>query len=188
MRTFIGIKLDANAIEQTEKYLKPFKKISTPIRWVALENVHITLKFIGEFPDKSFPKLEQTILEGVKKLNPGPLDLTLAGCGKFGPRDSLNIFWIGISPNPTLQALYKTIDNSLAQLGIPKEDRPFKPHITVGRNKKEYNFKSLYSLIEEKRDSIICDMHVEHFQVFKSVLKPEGPVYTVLKEIPLVYA
>lgn len=183
MRVFIGIKLADRVHEEIEEFLKPFKKASTPIRWVNPGNVHITLKFIGEISPEKYTQIEKRLGE----LHPdtGPLDLKLAGCGKFGRGNSLNIFWIGIAPNEGLNEIYRQIENALAKLGIPKEDRPFKPHITVGRNKKDTNFKSFFQLMEEKGSRPISEFTAGHFQVFKSDLKPEGPVYTVLKEIPL---
>jgi RNA 2',3'-cyclic 3'-phosphodiesterase len=186
MRIFIGIKLDTTAIEQTEKFLKPFKKIACPIRWVKPGNIHITLKFIGEIPDKKYPPILQAVTEAAASLHAGEFDVTLSGCGKFGPRDTLNIFWVGIAPQDTLTQLYEKIENSLFKIGIPKEDRPFKPHITIGRNKKDFNFKPVFNLIDENKDRKITGMHVTHFQLFESQLAPEGPVYTILKEIPLV--
>jgi RNA 2',3'-cyclic 3'-phosphodiesterase len=187
MRIFIGIKLDTAAIEHVEKFLKPFKKISTPIRWVKPSNIHITLKFIGDIPDNEYPQIEQAVLQATKDLNLGGLDLKLTGCGKFGKRDSLNIFWIGVSPNETMTRLYEQIEITLVKLGAPKEDRPFKPHITVGRNNKNYNFKSLFNLVDEHSERRITDMRADRFQIFESRLTPEGPIYIILKEIPLVY-
>jgi 2'-5' RNA ligase len=73
----------------------------------------------------------------------------------------------------------------LHKIGIPKETRPFKPHITVGRNKRPFNFKSLYALIAEKEHLPITSIQVKAFQVFKSELTPEGPIYKILKEIPV---
>jgi len=185
MRLFIGIKLDSNAIEQIEKFLKPFKKVNTPIKWVKPGTVHITLKFIGEVPDSQYSKIQQSLSEAFSALKPGEFDVTFKGCGKFGKKDSLNIFWIGIAPSDPLIKIYETIESTLSRLGIPREERDFTPHITVGRNKREYNFKSLFALIDELSDQQIVNMHVHGFQLFKSDLKPDGPVYTILKEIPL---
>lgn len=186
MRVFIGIKLDERVHEEIEKFLAPFKKISSPIRWVNPENVHITLKFIGEVPEEKYAKIEKNLAEA--EFDTGPFDLRLAGCGKFGRDNTLNIFWIGITPSDPLTRIFKKIENTLAKLGIEKENRPFKPHITVGRNKKNFNFRSFSQLIEEKSDHLIAELNVDHFQVFKSQLRPEGPIYTILKEIPLAQA
>jgi 2'-5' RNA ligase len=186
MRVFIGIKLDERVHEEIEKFLAPFKKISSPIRWVNPENVHITLKFIGEVPEEKYAKIQKYLAEA--EFDTGPFDLRLAGCGKFGRGSTLDIFWIGITPSDPLTLVFKKIENTLAKLGIEKENRPFKPHITVGRNKKDFNFKSFFQLIEEKSAHLISELNVNHFQVFKSQLRPESPIYTILKEIPLAPA
>lgn len=183
MRVFIGIKLDERVHEEIEKFLEPFKKISSPIRWVKPENVHITLKFIGEVSEEKYAKIEKRL--GEAEFDTGPFDLKLTGCGKFGRGNTLNIFWIGISPSDPLTQIFKKIENTLAKISIEKENRPFKPHITVGRNKKNFNFQSFFQLIEENNDRLISEFNVDHFQVFKSQLRPEGPIYTILKEIPL---
>ncbi len=186
MRVFIGIKLDDRVHEEIEKFLAPFKKISSPVRWVNPENVHVTLKFIGEVAEEKYAKIEKYL--GEAEFDTGPFDLRLAGCGKFGRRETLDIFWIGITPCDSLTRVFKKIEDSLAKLGIEKENRPFTPHITVGRNKKNFNFKSFLQLVEENRDRSISEFNVDRFQVFKSQLRPEGPVYTILKEIPLAQA
>ncbi len=186
MRIFIGIRLDNDVIAAIEKFLEPFKKTNTPIRWVKPENTHITLKFIGEVSPGKYSRIEEA-LTGTP-FNIDNFTVSLQGCGKFGRGGSLNIFWIGMAANPSLEQLYEKIETTLAKLGIKKEDRPFKAHITVGRNKKNFNFKSIFKLIEENNDRRIIEFPVSHFQLFKSQLTPEGPIYTVLKEIPLVRA
>ena len=186
MRIFIGIRLDDGVIEAIEKFLKPFKKANTPVRWVKPENTHITLKFIGEVSTEKYSQIEKALTDN--RFNIGAFPVILEGCGKFGRGGSLNIFWIGIAANPSLKQLYEKIEGTLAKLGIKKEDRPFKAHITVGRNKKNFNFKSLFNLIDENKDRQIVDFTVTHFQLFKSQLTPEGPIYTILKEISLAQA
>ena len=186
MRIFIGIKLDERVHDEIEKFLEPFKKISSPIRWVKPENVHFTLKFIGEVSEEKYAQIEKRLSEA--EFNTGPFDLRLTGCGKFGRGNTLNIFWIGIAPSDPLAQVFNKIENTLAKIGIEKENRQFKPHITVGRNKKNFNFKSFSELIEENSDQLISEFNVGHFQVFKSQLRPEGPIYTILKEIPLAQA
>lgn len=180
--------MEPRAIDDIEKLLKPIKKISCPIRWIDPKNHHITLKFIGEVSDQKYLQIEKGLIETAQTLNIGDIDLKLTGCGKFGPKDAIRIFWVGLIPNPSLNSLYEEIENCLFRLGIAKEDRPFSAHITVGRNNKAYNFKRVFEYIEELKDRTITGVHVTHFQLFKSDLLPEGPVYTVLKEIPLAYS
>jgi 2'-5' RNA ligase len=186
MRIFIGIKLEQSVHEAIEKFLKPFKKLPTPVRWVKPENVHLTLKFIGDVPDDKYSRIEDSLT--TDGLADGALDIKLTGCGKFGKKESLNIFWLGVEPNRPLETFYYNIEDALHKIGFEKETRRFKPHITVGRNKKTFNFKSFFKLIDEYGSHPIHRFTASHFQVFKSDLKPEGPIYTILKEIPLTDA
>lgn len=186
MRIFIGIKLDDRVHEEIESFLKPFKKISSPLRWVKPANVHLTLKFIGEVSEEKYSQIDRRLSE--VEFNTDPFALQLSGCGKFGKDDSLNIFWVGIAPSAPLTEIFNKIETALAKIGIEKEKRPFTPHLTVGRNKKTFNFKSFSGLIEENSHRPVSQLTVSHVQVFKSQLRPEGPIYSILKEIPLAQA
>ena len=183
MRVFIGIKLDDNTLGAIEKFLEPFKKISTPIRWVKLKNVHLTLKFIGEVSEEICSEIENILINN--NYNIEPFEITVEGCGKFGRGSSLSILWTGIGQNEKLSLLFKKIEDSLEKIGINKETRDFKPHLTVGRNRKQFNFKSILKLIEENVDVFISKFRVNAFQFIKSELTQTGPIYTVLKEISL---
>lgn len=181
MRIFIGIKFGDKTREEIEKALKPFKKIASPIKWVKTGNIHLTLKFIGEVPPEKVTRIEESLSES--KFNVGDFDLKIAGFGKFGRGSELNILWMGIEKNEKLEEIYRRIEDALRAIGIPKEKRPFKPHLTVGRNKKRYNFKPILERLQENAETFVCNFRVKAFQIFKSELFSTGPVYSVLKEI-----
>lgn len=181
MRIFIGINFSDSTREEIERSLKPFKKIATPIKWVKPENVHLTLKFIGEVSPEKYSQIEEVFTNN--DFNVGAFDLEIAGFGKFGRGRELNILWVGIEKNETIKNLYQRIEDTLAKIGISKEKRPFKAHLTVGRNKKNFNFKPLFELLDKNADVHVTKFRVNAFQVFKSELFSTGPVYTILKEI-----
>lgn len=185
MRIFIGIKLDESTLAHTEKFLKPFKKISTPIKWTRLENLHLTLKFIGDITPTEYAHILGFLEK--KDFNTGPIDMTLSGCGSFnrGRGGALSIFWLGITPDPRLEDLYQRLEDAMSRAGVPKEEREFTPHITAGRNKRNFNFKPIFQLIEENSDRFIARQKITAFQVFKSQLTPGGPIYSLLTEIPI---
>jgi len=184
MRIFIGIKLDDTVLDSLEKFLEPFKKIASPVKWTKRENLHITLKFIGDVPDETYSKIESRLAN--TDFNTGPVTLKFQGCGKFGKGRDMNIFWVGMEKDDTLEEMFNRLEYALEKTGIPKESRKFKPHITVARNKKSFNFNAFFQLIDDNRDRLISEFAITRFQVYKSDLTPEGPIYTVLKEIPLV--
>lgn len=184
MRLFTGIALDDAVRRNVLREMKPFQKIGTPIRWTAAGNVHLTLKFIGEADDA----LAAQIGAALGKASPAaaPFRLRLAGFGKFPAGDELHVLWAGIGESPPLRALFAAIEDALAPLGIARDNRPFQPHVTLGRNKVRYNFKSLFSLLEQKSRLFLGEWLVSAFRLFSSRLTPGGPLYSVLKEIPLV--
>jgi 2'-5' RNA ligase len=177
MRVFIGIRLDQPTKEKIKQALTPFKKISTPIKWVKPENWHLTLKFIGEVPEDKNNQIMDNQYET------GPFELSITGFGKFGRENNLNIFWAGIDRNESLNQIHATIETSLANLGIKKENRPFSGHLTLGRNRKSFYSAQFFSLIEKNQSLPICRFTVKGFQIFESILTPEGPIYKTLQEI-----
>jgi len=90
-----------------------------------------------------------------------------------------------VDGTPPLRALFNGIESSLAPLGIARETRPFNPHITLGRNKGHYNFKTLFELLAEKEDIFLAECQATSFQLFSSQLTPAGPLYKILEEISL---
>jgi len=183
MRIFTGIALGDEVREKILKELKPFRKVGTPIRWTAPENVHLTLKFIGEV-DESLAARVAAALQAMPAAS--PFRLRARGFGKFPEGDDLHVLWAGVEASPQLQALFTGVEAALAPLGIACDTRPFHPHVTLGRNKARYNFKGLFALLEEKNGLFFGEWPVSAYRLFSSRLLPEGPVYTVLKEIALV--
>lgn len=181
MRVFIGIKPDGEVRETIQKAMKPFRKMSSPIKWVKPENIHLTLKFVGEIDPDQNARLLKGLMETRFQLP--PITLNITGFGKFGPGRNLDIFWAGIEPNPDLKRLFERMENTLSDNGFSRETRPFKPHITLGRNKKRIELTSILNLLEKYRDTPVADFSTRSFQIFKSTLTPEGPIYSILKEV-----
>ena len=183
MRVFIGIKLNKNCIESIKRELKSFKKIGSPIKWTRDENIHLTLKFIGEINKNKLEELirkrEENISDIIK------FKMIIRGFGAFKKNGILTIFWAGVEKSKELYKLYNLIEDSCHNLGIKKDLRNFVPHITLGRNKKNYNFKKFFEKLSEMNDKYITEQVVSSFQIFKSELTQQGPIYSILKEIKI---
>jgi 2'-5' RNA ligase len=183
MRVFVGIKLDRTAVDNLAKVLKPFRKIAVPVKWTKTENIHLTLKFIGDVEQAAYQSIQQAL--STDNYPVSEFLVRISGIGKFGRGQELNILWAGIEQSSPLEILFREIEGRLAGVGIPKETRPFKPHITLARNKKNIDVKPYLRLIEQHQDTFISESAVKGFQIFKSDLSPVGPTYTILKEITL---
>jgi 2'-5' RNA ligase len=183
MRIFTGITLSDEVRENILEELRPFKKIGTSIRWTEAKNIHLTIKFIGEVDEGTAARIAEAL--AAAKIPVAPFQLRISGFGKFPAGDDLHIFWAGIEDNPQLLALFNAIESALSPFSVAPETRPFHPHLTLGRNKSRYNFQALFELLAEKSDLFLAACPVSAFQLIRSDLTPAGPIYRVLKEIPL---
>ncbi len=183
MRIFVGIRLDEVIRDRIAAELKPFKAIANSIRWTESRNIHLTLKFIGEASAAKTESIRQALLTA--KIPDRAFTLKIVGFGKFPVGDDLHIFWAGVEDSPYLQEMFAGIEDALAALAVARETRPFSPHITLGRNKAHYNFKTLFELLNAKQDVFLAEFPVTSFQLFSSQLTPRGPQYKILQEIPV---
>lgn len=183
MRVFVGIKLDRDALDHIAKVLRPFRKLANPVKWTKSENIHLTLKFIGDVEPEVYQDINRVLATDNYPVSNFPV--RISGIGKFGRGQELNILWAGVEPSSPLETLFREIEERLATIRIPKENRPFKPHITLARNKKNIDVKPYLRLIDQHRDTFISESTVMGFQIFKSDLSSVGPTYTILKEISL---
>src|ERR1700694_1840532 len=129
MRIFIGIDLDPEVRARIERFLEGVEGFAPEARWVRSESLHITLKFIGEQP----PERVEAINERSRRVEGSAFEIRAGGYGFFPTAKAPRVFWIGIHAGPQLAELAESIDIATAELGIPREDRPYSPHLTLAR-------------------------------------------------------
>ncbi len=183
VRIFIGIGLDEGVRERIVRELKPFQKAGTPIRWVAPEHIHLTLKFLGEVGEEVYPRLEQALAGQAYGI--GSFRLRVRGFGKFPAGSELHVFWAGLEKSSELEKLFQQVEEVVGGFGFPRETRDFQSHITLGRNKARFNFKGVLELLEENCQIPLGEFTVSGFRIYRSQLTSRGPIHTVLKEIAL---
>jgi 2'-5' RNA ligase len=191
MRIFTGIQLAAEVKDTILRELQPFRGAAAPMRWTGRDNIHLTLKFIGEVDDELAAKAGEALAAAC--IPAAPFRLRLMGFGKFPAADGLDVLWAGVEASPALDSLFAGVEAALRPLGIEPDTRPFHPHVTLGRNKApsmrggtaRFDFGTLFSLLAEKGGLFLGESPVDSFQLFSSRLAPAGPVYAILKEIPL---
>lgn len=131
MRTFVALNLPQVERARLHDALAPLRDRGLPVRWVAAEALHVTLRFLGDTEADAVPHIDRVLAEAAARRS--PLTLEIAGLGAFPSLRRANIIWIGVGQNPALNALQKHLEPALSRLGFPRETRPFRPHITVGR-------------------------------------------------------
>lgn len=163
------------------------QKLPAPfVRWVPAENIHLTLKFLGE---TSLTMLEQLIpLLRAEAAEHTAFSMSASGLGVFPSKAQPRIIWIGLTAPLALQAMQRNFENICARLGYSPEDRPFAPHLTIGRINQRLNAEEKQRVrlaLEETHLGELGTIPVEAIHVFKSDLRPDGAVYTRLYTLSL---
>ncbi len=155
---------------------------SAKIKLVEPENLHITLKFLGEVEEARIPVIVKALegaLKGVSKFR-----VKLEGVGAFPRVSRPNVIWVGVSEGrDPLIRLANLVEDALKKVGFPKEKRPFEPHLTIARVK--YRSSDLPGLITKVKGVEIGEIEVREVKLKKSTLTSKGPIYETLHSFPL---
>jgi RNA 2',3'-cyclic 3'-phosphodiesterase len=158
-------------------------------RWARPESLHVTLKFIGEQPEAAVEQIKNTL--GTIKTSGA--EIHFRGYGFFPTAKAPGVFWIGLESGPQLTGLAAVIDEKMASLGIPKEDRAFSPHLTLARgagasgsprrskaDTPNRNFQHLQEKLAARTAPDFGTMTAREFFLYQSQLSPKGSKYTKL--------
>jgi 2'-5' RNA ligase len=187
IRCFIAIQLPHNIQEEISSYIEKLKKTSHDVRWIKGENIHLTLKFLGEIDSTRVDLIKKNLYPLCDELS--QFNIKISGSGCFPNKKRPRVFWLGMEQgkeNP-LFSLHNWIENKLITLDFEKEKRRFSPHLTLGRvrAKEAVDFSDLFTFIEKKPFSSI-NFKVEEIFFMQSILKPTGAEYQVIESYPLI--
>ncbi len=184
IRTFIAFELPKNIISSISKVQEGIRSYGLKARWVCPENIHVTLKFLGNIKEADIEKIGGVIFESAKEY--APISLTAKGIGVFPGIKRPRVIWVGIrGETDLLVGLQKRLDEKLETIGFQPENRPFKGHLTLARIKKKINSKRLIDAIKEFGEFESETFIADKLLLFKSELKPTGSVYTKLISVGL---
>ncbi|OGT93710.1 MAG: 2'-5' RNA ligase [Gemmatimonadetes bacterium GWC2_71_9] len=179
MRLFVAVNLPAQTRHAAWEAAAPLRAAGLPVRWVADEAIHITLKFLGEVDEPLVPDIAAVLSTAVREVR--AFELGLGGCGAFPDQHRPRVLWLGIEQHPALELLANDVERALAPFGFESELRPFQPHLTLGRAEKRArpgDFRGLDKLVA--RVEFAAVMPVASVDLMQSVLGRGGPTYTVL--------
>jgi RNA 2',3'-cyclic 3'-phosphodiesterase len=184
MRTFIAIPLPEKCREMLGEMQRKLRAAEAEVRWTPIPSIHLTLKFLGEIDPAVVPRIAQS-LRSVSKLQTA-LNLRMKGLGCFPHQRNPRVVWCAIQGDTEqLLHLQEGVERVCAEYGLAPEDRPFSPHLTLGRVKGKRNLQPLIECIKIG-SSLECSFAAARFNIYQSVLKPQGAVYTVLETMPFV--
>jgi RNA 2',3'-cyclic 3'-phosphodiesterase len=178
MRLFVALEVPAAVRENLASLLQKLRAVSPQARWVRPENLHVTLKFIGEVPQTKLAGIHEA-LAGVRSEQLVTLDFS--GLGFFPNEKHPRVFWAGIVASPNLKTLAADIDGATEKLGIPREQRPFSPHLTLARFEPPRLSEKLRAAIQENAERDFGSLHSGKFHLVESKLKPSGAEYTTVE-------
>jgi 2'-5' RNA ligase len=177
MRTFIALTFDNELKERLGKIQRVLKDEAVKGRWVYINNLHLTLKFLGNIDPKDVNRIK-TVLGDIAKQNK-ELELSLNELGFFPGKDILRVVWLGIDGDmENLNSIHNQVEWGLKKLGYPKDKRKFKPHITLGRDV-VFN-TTIYNLKELLREDLEYKFKLNTIKLMKSEEKQGKRIYTPL--------
>jgi 2'-5' RNA ligase len=186
IRSFIAIPLAEEVLRGTVRLLQRLSHPGDGIKWVPAENLHLTLKFLGEVDNTEIPEVCRTIRAASSGIS--PFELAFAGTGAFPDLDRARVIWVGIEDaSGQLTQLVTELEGRLADLGFKREARDYTPHLTLGRVKGGSR-RAQPEVIERVRQDQAIDlgtMQVDEVHLIASFLDKKGPTYQVMDTIPL---
>lgn len=184
LRTFVAIELSENirqAIKTAQDYLKT---LDCDMKWVRPEIAHLTLKFLGDVTADKIQTIEQALRESVQDLQ--PIQTQLTSLGLFPDIRRPRILWIGTEDKEgRIQQLAESVETALGHRGFKKENREFRPHVTIGRLRSPKNADKLAEAVRRFCVPSGISQSINAVTLFQSTLTPQGPVYNLLRKIVL---
>ena len=179
MRLFTAIDLPPDIIERLDALIAKLRPLA-PIRWSSAGNLHITTKFIGQWPEEQLPQLQHA-LSSVSCRPRIPIQVT--GLGFFPNLKSPRVFWAGVNPTRELVVLAGDIDHAVSNLVKP-EIRAYSPHLTLARINPGGGLTALRNQVEQLGQPDFGSFAVDRLYLYLSEPSSSGSVYTKLSEFP----
>ena len=179
MRMFIAVEIPEDIRRSLGEYANILKRLVPNVKWVSAENMHLTMKFLGEVDEKRIAEITEFSKLALKGF--GSFTVEFSHLGFFPNARSPRVIWIGTSGAvDRLLELYQDLEESLEKIGFDREAKMFSPHLTIGRAKHQAQIV-VPSCIPEFEE---VSFEVKGISLIKSTLTPQGPLYETLSDMP----
>ena len=186
IRSFIAIKLAPDVNRNSTRMLQRLRQSNDGIKWVPTDNLHLTLKFLGDVDNTEVPDVCNVIHRVCS--NHAPFHLDFGGTGGFPSRERPRILYAGINDaSGALTKIVSQLETSLAELGFKQEPRDYIPHLTLGRTRSTSKLANsdVMERLATENDTELGGMLVNSLQLVASFLDKSGPTYQIMDTIPL---
>jgi 2'-5' RNA ligase len=184
MRLFVGIDLPSSVTASISDLIRRLKPAAA-IRWSPAENLHITTKFIGEWDRARLEELKRAL---AAVPCPAPFVIEVRGLGWFPNPHHPRVFWAAIHAGGALAELARATDETVAALGVPRETRPYSPHLTLARVNEGVSLVALRQAVAALESADFGSFRVSEYHLYRSEPGLGGSVYTRLATFPLLSA
>jgi len=190
MRLFIAVELDHPGKRALSKLIERIERLPGKVRWCRSNQMHLTLSFLGSTPAERVAEIAQAMERAVRAAGHagpvGPFEFGLRGLGGFPNLRRPKVLWVGVDePTGALCRLQAALTAELTALGIALEDRPFSPHITLGRVKQLDRRGDYEAILSPQSDFTGPDQLAEQLLLISSEMHPDGPHYSTVATIRL---
>lgn len=184
IRSFLAIELPKSIQKKIEEVQTDLRISHADVKWVHPENIHLTLKFLGNIEESRVEPILQAIGGPIQATS--PFSIKVQGMGAFPHSKNPRVIWVGLMDGErVLTTFQKELEGILAKIGFEPEGRPFQPHLTVGRVRTSRGKNDLVAKMEKHREEEFGSIEAEEVVLFRSELKPTGPIYTALRKLGL---
>lgn len=184
IRAFLAINLPAAYHAPLTELLQALQRSRADVKWVPVANIHLTLKFFGSIT----PAQKEAIVAALQPVAAASAGFILQGeqVGGFPNLKNPRVIWLGLGGQVAqLHSLYNAVVQALVPLGFPPEDRPFTPHLTLGRVRSGQGRQALQQALQELTLPPLPAFQVQELVLYQSTLRPQGAVYTPLTKLAL---
>ncbi len=180
IRSFIAVEIDSGTKKEITRVVAEFKKSEADVKWVTENQMHLTLKFLGSIDEIKIPEIQKSL--NTVCANNGRFSISLDEIGAFPGLKRPKILWVGLNTGAeNLKKIHAEIETCLEKTGIEKENRAYRPHLTIGRIRSFKNFSSLCGLLKKKSLSGRV-IGIKRLILFRSDLNGSRAVHTKVSE------
>ena len=159
------------------------RKASPSLKVVGTDQLHLTIKFLGDTEDGLVPEIVAAIRRAASGVR--PFEIQVRGTGAFPSLSRMNVIWVGIEGAGPLAKIAEALEASLESLGFPRERRPWKAHLTLARVKGSHDLRSVRRILESHATDLFGTSTVDALHLKKSELTPQGARYTIAESVRL---
>ncbi|MGB6681819.1 MAG: RNA 2',3'-cyclic phosphodiesterase [Candidatus Bathyarchaeia archaeon] len=181
IRSFIAVDIESEEFRsQILELQKKIIDIGADIKPIVPENIHLTLRFLGEIETT----LMEKIVDMMKLIEFQPFEIQFKGTGAFPSMKKINVIWVGLTlGQEELSRISRSLESQFRKLGISEDKKGFSPHVTIARIRSGRNRDAIADLLYKSKEKTYGSMIAEAIRFKKSVLTPQGPIYSTIFEV-----